>query len=529
MNATQTRQLQELLRQGFQALAAGNVPAASECCRQALGIKPDLVEGHFLVGLVALQAKDRDNAFKAFASVTKLQPDHGAAWAHLAKLFMNDGQINRADVALTEAARFESGNPVVQDLMGAVYTTMGEYGLAGDCFEKAMNGQPDHPPFMLNLANNHIYNGRIEDAEELLQTSRRHAAQYAAGTLVAGRRSQGGGRHAYRRDAALADSQSTQPRMQAFYYYAIGKELEDLQRWDEAFDAFRDGARARRQTVEYDEEAEQQMFAFLEEHLTEDWVANGTGHDTSAPMFVLGQPRTGTTLIERIISSHSEVHSAGELQQFSLALRRLSNHKDPRRFSAEFFAAAMDLDSAKVGGLYLESCKRMRGDKARFIDKLPQNYLLIPFILKALPNAKIVHLTRDPMDACFASFKQLFADAYLHSYDLEEMARHHCRYRHLMDVWRNRFPGRFFDISYEDTVLDLEGRARELIGYLDCPGKMPACRFHERSAAVSTASAVQVREPVHTRSLGRWRKYEQQLVPMQKILANHGLFASGQS
>jgi len=529
MNAPQTQQLQELLRRGFQSLAAGNIPAASECCRQALGIKPDLVEGHFLVGLVALQAKDRDNAFKAFASVTKLQPNHGAAWAHLAKLFMNDGQVNRADVALTEAVKHESGNPVVQDLMGAVYTTMGEYGLAGECFEKALQGQPDHPPFMINLANNHIYNGRIEDAEELLQKviAIQPNVPQAHWSLAGSRRATD---DAHIEDMRrLLETERAQPRMQAFYHYAIGKELEDLQRWDEAFEAFEAGARARRQTVEYDEDAEQEMFAYLEDNITEDWVASGTGHDTSAPIFVLGQPRTGTTLIERIIGSHSEVHSAGELQQFSLALRRLSNHKDPRRFSAEFFAASLDLDSAKVGGLYLESCKRMRGDKERFIDKLPQNYLLIPFILKALPNAKIVHLTRDPMDACFASYKQLFADAYLHSYDLEEMARHHCRYRHLMDVWRSRFPGRFFDIAYEDTVLDLEGRARDLIDYLGLPWEDACLRFHERSEAVSTASAVQVREPVHTRSLGRWRKYEQQLAPMKKILADHGLIASGQS
>jgi tetratricopeptide (TPR) repeat protein len=529
MSATQTQQLQDLMRRGFQALAAGNVPAASECCRRALGIKPDLVEGHFLVGLVALQAKDRDNAFKAFASVTKLQPDHGAAWAHLAKLFMNDGQVNRADAALTEAVKFESGNPVVQDLMGAVYTTMGEYGLAGECFEKAMQGQPEHPPFMLNLANNQIYNGRLHDAEELLQSVIAIQPDMAqAHWSLAGCRRATDDLHItdMRR---LLKAQVAHPRLQAFYYYAIGKELEDLQRWDEAFDAFQSGASCRRQTVEYDEEAEALMFAFLEEHMTEDWAASGAGHDTSAPIFVLGQPRTGTTLIERIISSHSKVHSAGELQQFSLALRRLSNHKDPRRFSVDFFRASLHLDGARVGGLYIESCKRMRGDKERFIDKLPQNYLLIPFILKALPNAKIVHLTRDPMDACFASYKQLFADAYLHSYDLGEMARHHCRYRHLMDTWRSRFPGRFFDISYEDTVLDLEGRARELIDYLGLPWEDACLRFHERREAVSTASAVQVREPVHTRSIGRWRRYEQQLAPMKKILADHGLFATGQS
>ena len=173
--------------------------------------------------------------------------------------------------------------------------------------------------------------------------------------------------------------------------------------------------------------------------------------------------------------------------------------------------------------MYLQSTARVRGETPRFVDKLPQNYLLIPLIIKALPNARIVHLTRDPMDACFASYKQLFADAYLHSYDLEEMARHHCRYRRLMDVWKDRFGDRFFDISYEAIVSDLETNARALIRYLDLPWEESCLQFHSLDKAVATASAVQVREPVHTRSIGRWRRYETQLAPMLATLSENGL------
>ena len=131
---------------------------------------------------------------------------------------------------------------------------------------------------------------------------------------------------------------------------------------------------------------------------------------TPIPM-QLSRRRTGTTLIERIITAHSEVHSAGELQQFGLALRRLGRYQNPKRFSADLFEAARQLDPVKIAALYLQTSGKMRGSTPRFVDKLPQNYLMIPLILKALPNARIVHLVRDPMDACFASFKQLFADA----------------------------------------------------------------------------------------------------------------------
>jgi hypothetical protein len=270
--------------------------------------------------------------------------------------------------------------------------------------------------------------------------------------------------------------------------------------------------------------AEIEMFSFLGKRYTADWLNDGAaGHESSAPVFVLGQPRTGTTLVERIISSHSQVTSAGELQQFGLAIRRLGNFQDPKRFSKAFFEVAAGLDPKKVGGLYIESSARMTGSTSRFVDKLPQNYLHLPLILKALPNARVVHLTRDPMDACFASFKQLFADAYLHSYDLEEMARHHCRYRDLMNLWRERFPGRFLDIAYEDTVTQLELKARELLAYLGLPWEDACLNFHEQDQAVSTASAAQVREPVHTRSIGRWRKYRKQLAPMLVILKTHGI------
>ena len=523
-NPAKTAQLQTLLRQGFDALNRGQAQIASDCCRKILAIQPDLVEGHFLVGLVALEMRDRRTALSAFGSVTKLQPDHPAAWAQLAKLFIGDGQLNRADAALEHVARANPDDPMVCDLVGTIYTRMGEHGSARNWYEKAISNRPDHPPYLLNFANNLVYHGKTDDAEAVLRDIIANDENNPQAHWVLASARKASDRAHVEQMRALLESHRQHPRLEAFYHYAIGKELEDLQEWDEAFDAFHRGANVRRKTVEYDEAAEIEMFEFLEERFTADWVDDGSpGHDADAPIFVLGQPRTGTTLIERIISSHSQVHSSGELQQFGMAVRRLSKHTDPRRFSRQLFESALDLDCAKVGAVYMESTRRVQGDTPRFVDKLPQNYFYIPMILKALPNAKIVHLTRDAMDACFASYKQLFADAYLHSYDLEEMARHHCRYRKLMDAWRERFPGRFLDISYEETVSDLEPNARHLIEFLGLPWEDACLRFHEQKHAVSTASAVQVREPAHTRSIGRWRRYEERLQPMRDVLEQNGI------
>ncbi len=515
-----------LLQRGFAALERGDVRSASDCCRRVLAAQPDLVQGHFLVGLVALEARDRKTAHSAFGSVTRLQVDHGAAWAHLARLYMSEGQVNRADAALRRVRESGSRDPMVVDLLGTVHSMMGEYEEALACFEEVVKARPEHAPFLLNFGNSLVYHGRTDEAAAVFEKI--IAAQpdnpQAHWALASARRA-GDHEHIRRIEGLLARGGHS-PRALAFYLYAIGKMHEDLEEWDEAFRAFRLGARARRQTVEFDESAEISTYECIERSFTPEWLADGVaGHPSAAPIFILGQPRSGTTLIERIVASHSHVHSAGELQQFGIAVRRLADHRDPRRFSAGLFDAARDVDASKLGGMYLETTRKMQGSTPRFVDKLPLNYLFLPLILKALPRARIIHLTRDPMDACFASFKQLFADAYLHSYDQREQARHHARYRRLMATWRERFPGRFIDVSYEATVSDLEPNARALFDYLELPWEDAVLEFHRKREAVSTASAVQVREPVHTRSVGRWRRYEHQLQPMRDELRRSGVEA----
>lgn len=515
--------LSELLEQGFYRLERGETDSAAACCREALSRKPDLVPGHFLVGLIGLESDQRKTAYQAFRTVTQLDPKHAAGWAHLAKLLMSEGQVRRADGALQQATRYVGSEPIVFDLIGTVYSLMGEYGLASQWFSKAVSEQPNHPPFLLNYANNLIYRGDTEQANQLFEKilSIQPDSPQAHWAMAGSRRATDTAHIDTMRE--LVERPGRHPRAIAFFQYAIGKELEDLERWSDAFTAFAAGATARRQTVDFDEAAEVEMFDLLTSQYTADRFADLAGHPTAAPIFVLGQPRTGTTLIERIISSHSQVHSAGELQQFGLAVRRLSDYQNPKRFSAELFERALQLDPSKVGGLYLDTTARMRGDTPHFVDKLPQNYLLLPLILAALPNAKIVHLSRQPMDACFASFKQLFADAYLHSYDLQEMGRHHARYWHLMQTWRQRFPERFLDVSYEATAQDFEPAVRRLIDFLELPWEDSCLNFHRQTAAVSTASAVQVRQPIHTRSINRWHRYAPQLQLLLETLIEAGV------
>jgi tetratricopeptide (TPR) repeat protein len=516
--------MRDTLREGFTLLAAGKLDEASACCKRLLGAKPDLVEGHFLVGLIAIELKQTWTAVSAFGSVTKLQEDHGAAWANLAKLFMSVGQPGRADKALEQAVRFNDDNPLVLDLIGTVYGLLGDQKAASTWIAKAVLKQPKSIPFLVNFANNHMFLGKLDEAEEvILRVLRIRPGNPNAHWILSNIRKAANRRHVQELEKLVAQ-ENRNPRALAFLNYGLGKELEDLEEWDSAFDAFARGAKARKLTLEYDEQSETEMYEAFAETFTAEWLErDGNGHDDPSPIFVVGQPRSGTTLVERIITAHSQAYSAGELRQFGTCVRRLGDYREPKRVSPKLAAIAAAVDPEKLGKAYMLTTETMRGTLPRFVDKLPPNYLNIPLILKALPNAKIVHLTRNPMDACFASFKQLFADAYPHSYNQAEMARHHARYYHLMTLWRERFPGRFFDIAYEDTARDLEPNARALIDFLELPWEDACLNFHSQDAAVTTASAVQVREPAHTRSIDRWRRYETQLGVMRQTLEEEGV------
>lgn len=515
--------MRDALREGFKHLSEGRVREASECCRRVLSAKRDLPEGHFLVGLIALELKQTGNAIQAFGSVTKLQPDHGAAWANLAKLFMQAGQAGRADKALEKAVEHHDENPIILDMIGSVHGLLGDQFAATSWMRKALEKRPDSIPLQINLANNQMFLDELDEAEDLLSNVLNKAPAHPnAHWLLSGLRKAKDRQHVEQLEQLVA--KENDPRALAFLYYGMGKELEDLEDWDHAFDAFAAGAAARRKTLEYDEAGEIEMFDAFRATFTREWLEDGMeGHDDPSPIFVVGQPRTGTTLIERVITAHSQVHSAGELKQFGHCVRRLGDYREPRKDSAKLAEIGARVDPKQLGGAYLQTTRALRGDLPRFVDKLPPNYQLIPLILKALPNAKIVHLRRGPMDACFASYKQLFADAYPHSYDQTEMARHHARYFHLMECWRERFGDRFLDISYEETAADLEPNARKLLAFLELPWEDACLEFHKQDTAVTTASVVQVRQPAHTRSVGRWHRYETQLSPMQKALESAGV------
>jgi hypothetical protein len=254
------------------------------------------------------------------------------------------------------------------------------------------------------------------------------------------------------------------------------------------------------------------------------------GHVSAEPIFVIGMPRTGTTLVDRILSSHSVVHSAGELQAFAVELTALCHDRtDGRQVSTlDMVHRATGVDFAALGENYIAATRPATGRTAHFVDKLPLNFLYAGLIHLALPKAKIILLERDPMDTCYAVFKTLFVGIYPYSYDLEELAQYYVAYRELIDHWQAVLPNVMHTVRYEELVSEPRPVIENLLDYCDLSFEDACVRFEENAAAVTTASAAQVRSGFSTASIGNWRNYAKQLQPVADILRAAGVIDSGQ-
>lgn len=482
-----------------------------------------MARGHYLAGLIALDAGDIASAEKAFATTVELNDQHAGAWAQLARLYLLAGEFVKAEGCLSNAVATTRGNANVADLIGTVCRLFGMHDASRDWHRRAVQAAGDHVPFRINLANAELYAGDSPAAEtQLLACLAKEPRNPLAHWLLARARTAASDDHIRQMDALLEKPQELQSI--AYLNYAVGKEYEDLQQWDAAFTAYEEGAAARRECVAYDEQSDVELFEHMVSLFTEEWLdARQSDCNSSAPVFILGQPRTGSTLLDRMLEAHPAVVSAGELRHFGLALRRVAEIDEPRQYTARLMEAAASVDTAALGELYLASIGRFRGEAAHVIDKLPTNYHFLPLILAALPNAKVLHIRRDPMDTCFAVYKQLFAGAYLHSYELGEMGRHFVRYSTYMQTMRARFGGRFLEVGYEELVTDTEECLRRVLDYVGLSWNADCLDYARRTAAVATQSAAQVREAPHRRSIGRWREYRRQLEPLRRILDEAGL------
>lgn len=467
----------------------------------------------------------REATAQALAAVPLPEADPHLLLA-LARQLMDLGEIQAGLSCLERPALVHCADPAVQLQAGTLLCGFSFYAQALQRLEHARRLGPDTPELWYQLGLARMYCGHTGAAEDAFNACLRTAPDFApaARLLSTLRRQTPDSNHLDRLRASLARIGDAHP-FAPLLHYALFKELDDLGDVDVAWRHLELGMRLRRRQLDYDEAGEIALFDALHrftpvhDGATDGGHLAGGGRDAPTPVFILGMPRSGSTLLERFLCAHPDVSDAGELRDFTCQLRWSTDLCGGPQPDAALLRAAASCDLRMVGRRYLEHAGWRAQGRAFFIDKLPSNFLLAGLIAHALPQARIIDITRAPMDSCFSNLKALFADAYPHSYVQAEMARHYLRYRALMDQVAQAMPGRVLQVRYEALVEDAPGEVRRVLDFCGLPwsGEVMAPDSH---AVIGTASTVQLREPVHGRYLGQWRRYARYLEPMQAVLGS---------
>jgi tetratricopeptide (TPR) repeat protein len=504
------------------ALRRGDLPAAASAAKALALAEPERPAGFFLLGVAAAEAGQIAKAIPLIEAAAERGPEaeHLAQLARLLILMRRDGEA--ADAA-ARAMALAPKEPLTLDTVGCVLARLGRHEESIAPFTAAVAAEPDNLDYRYNLAAAKGFTGRVDEArahyEEILAVEPGNARAHYGLALLS--RQTPEANHVLRLEAALAaaDRPSDALRIR----YALAKELEDLGSAD-AFQHLTAANAEHKRTLGYEFAQDAAIFNAIETLFSGTFgtLADGSGDPDPAPIFVVGMPRTGTTLVDRILSSHPDVGSAGELQAMPLAVKQLAGTPSRVVIDPATVAASGAIDPAAIGEAYLARAAHHRPAGApRFIDKLPANFLYTGHIARALPNARIVCLRRNAMDTVWSNYKNLFASQsayYAYSYDLMDTARYYARFDRLMALWDRLFPGRILQQSYEALVADQEGETRRLLEHCGLDWDEACLRFHENSAAVATPSAAQVRRPLNADAVGRWRVHEAALEPVRAWL-----------
>ncbi|QCO68475.1 tetratricopeptide repeat protein [Luteimonas yindakuii] len=522
MEHTRTR-----VEQGYELLRQGRIDDAARLAAELQLALPDDVHALVFVGEVAVARGAFEDAVEPMLRAIAASGGDDALRIKLAGLYLHLRHRHDARALATEVVTSAQARGDGRSLWQAasIITNCNRPGDAIAPYRQALVLLGAQPGLLYDLAVAQFFTGDFDEAETHLDRMLALAPQaghalYLRSTL---RRQTVERNHVDALRGRIAAGLG-RPEWTAAAWYALAKELEDLGEHADAFDALDTGARLQRQTLQYDIQAEcDAQAAIRAAYSAETTQAPPADPDQPGPIFIVGMPRTGTTLVERILVQGGQVKSAGEpldLGQLIATHTRAVQVRHPELSAAE---ASLRIDFGALGREYTRGVAEA-ADAPRFIDKLPVNYMYCGLIRRALPNARIIHLERDPLDSCYAVYKTLFFNAYHCSYDLDELARYYLAYRQTMAHWHAVMPGAILDVRYEDVVADPDGQARRVLEWCGLPWDPDAAYGTAPAAATfTTASAAQVREPVHARSVGSSRRHLHRLAPLVERLASGGI------
>ena len=499
----------------------GKHDEARQTVKQILREDPDDVNALTSMAGICL-ALDVFNDAEAFLrKAVELAPDFAVAWSALSVSLKEQGHFEEAVEALEKAMSLEPENAEWYSSLGNLLLAWGKEERALVAFDKALSIRPDSASALLSKGHVLKTMGDLDDAIGAYRASAKVRPDlgeiyWSLANLKT-----------FRFDPDEVEFMQTQldsgeltDESELHFCYSLGKYFEDKKHYPEAFEYYTRGGAIKRKNVifdpvEYVAQADKIIETFTPEFFEE---RASFGYSDPAPILIVGLPRSGSTLIEQILSSHSQVDGTAELSD----LMFLGNKTGQNRFDKlRFPESLVDIDTDSIEDLgkeYIERTFHHRQGAPYFTDKMPNNFPYIGFLHLILPNAKVIDARRHPLDSCFGTFKQLFAKGQPFSYDLFELGQYYKSYIRLMEHWDQVLPGKVLRVQYEDNVADQEHQARRMIEYCGLKWEDQVLRFYETERAVKTASSEQVRQPIYNKSVNSWKRYETELAELILIL-----------
>ena len=467
---------------------AGQLMASAQAYRNALASAPDYLNARFNLGAALSKLGQFDDALECFKAVVAVAPADVVAWTSLGSVYLDLGSLTESIQAHTQALALDPNNADAHNALGLANMDNGAFSHAADCYRAALRLAPDHSKAALNLAKVKRYAATDEEDIALID-----------GVL---------------RRPGLAPSRA------ADVHFALGKVYDDCGHYERAFRHYRSANELRKRDTSFGREQLRQRvddtIAAFDAALFEKHAGHGSDNNTLA--FIVGMPRSGTTLVEQILASHPAVFGAGELTLIENISRGLRCQDAP---AARNWVTGAALDGLQVAALsreYLEQVQPLAGNALRITDKTPGNYYHLGLIALLFPQARIVHCQRNPLDVGLSLYFHQFPHGHEYSYDLADIAFVYRQYRRLMRHWQQVLPIPIHRVCYERLVNDQEGMSRPLLDYLGLDWNEQVLRFFANKRLVHTASNWQVRQPVYSSAVERWRHYAGELGELQSLL-----------
>ena len=510
------------LYKGIRHAKAGRLKLAEESYKKVLKKEKNNIDALRLLGLLAFKTKDYEIAERLFLKVLKLDPSFSLAWDNLAKLYRIQNKLLKSIPAFENLIKLDPSNFEALVSLGTIYIKLSKYHEGIKLYEESLKIKPENPRVYLSLGHALKTIGERKKSEAAYQNTIKYfpSSGEAYWSLANLKTYEFSDKEIANMELSLKRNLHQNELIQM--HFALGKAYESNRQFDKSFKHYKDGNWQQRKQISYNAEdykiSIDEIINFFENNNNILDLKAEAGSDE--PIFILGLPRSGSTLIEQILASHSLIEGTQELPNI-MAISRDIKLIDQKNGYPDNLLKLNQSSFDELGKKYIDETKWARSSKPFFIDKMPNNFFHIGLIKLILPKAKIIDARRNPMDACFSCFKQYFAKGQHFTYDLDDIARYYKDYVRLMDYWNKLFPDEIFTIQYEQIIENPNDRISDLLEFCNVKFEDNCLNFHKSKRAVKTASSEQVRQPMYKTGINYWRNYIKNLDVLLEHFPNY--------